>query len=1159
MFAPKPLLNLALHNLGGDCCEATCQSSELYSCGVLELGSGIDNLEIGFPFCKDPRLNCLPGEICWTPKSANIPLLIKRSTGTFAKLAANGRTIIVSEYELDTIRVFDQVDSRWVQRGQTLEGQARSKFGTHVAISALPGTVVRRRLGKTPIVVAVASTGNTINAVDVFSFEPFATSWQRLGRALSFNETIDSLSIGNSGVNIRLAVGLRESNNCLIYQLTTEAQALGHDFSLYWRTKGSIVALSGDGEIMTGVSVLPFHGMVSHEIHNVSSVDEELENFNPIGNVKFAFATRPVGIQGDYFGTNGAIMGEVAQGIFGFKSVTFLSLKRPSSNSYDIIVDRSIVFDEIQNVSRSDFVLSTDTFAVAVNYGGERIVVYDTAVAGRVNGGVASQTRPFPVDDLESKVTLSDGGKAMAVVMKDHVSILQRNLACEGIILRLAITLDEEPGFVKWSIDYGGYVEGNRRYNTENIASCDHCYAGDPRYTRVVVVEEFCIPEERLGCVQLEFTTDRALGDGAGFVGLVGGEKFVEYTGARETIAKLPGKCVHHCPENDLMVDIVMFFDEDFPSELNGGGRSPIWSSDNSPLPGPGGPVLVQACIPSNTTSPLWLRRSGSQSEPGRFDVYVDSSLVARQGWDIGAEQRIDIMSMQSSTVFENIESRCDGGICDACAICPEGMVANAAKTVNVGVSEAIFCTHLEQLGLQGEIRPEFCSLYPESIASLCGCRVAECRIDQAEMRIRIEFDSNPSDISFEVTDEIGDIVWEQDFVEYENNEEEWALKEFVIGSCVPKDGPLHFAIKDKAGDGLCCTTKSYGSPIITDKDHGYEVRLDDVLVGKRLFAYGDSQKMVFRSGQDSSPVLVEQQYFCHTSGCSLCLVNGGSYNPSDVITLEIEGQINCGRYISSFATYASKQFCDKHRDHIASSCGFSSFNVQCAEGEAILSFRVDVESYPQNIAVKVMDRFNATIRRKEGFQHDNGNAGTFEVCVSTTEPLNVQVYDSAIWGPINTSDGSVPFDLSLNGELVASQVFSGNTLEFLLGSEFASNPTAYTVAVAPPSAAPVVALEPQNNPPCSICGEGMEVTIPDTILTIPGRTETPTCLEFEYVGRIGWIPASDCGLVAFVVSEPCGCAPIDASSRVVVFGRSKGTDDGTARPVTKGGKNMFD
>ena len=63
----------------------------------------------------------------------------------------------------------------------------------------------------------------------------------------------------------------------------------------------------------------------------------------------------------------------------------------------------------------------------------------------------------------------------------------------------------------------------------------------------------------------------------------------------------------------------------------------------------------------------------------------------------------------------------------------------------------------------------------------------------------------------------------------------------------------------------------------------------------------------------------------------------------------------------------------------------------------------------------------------------------------------------------------------------------------------------------------------------CYVCGEGMMVTLPDAILSIPTQPDR-SCAEYEYAGLSAQIPEAQCPLVLPFIGGSCGCAPGDAS-----------------------------
>ena len=120
--------------------------------------------------------------------------------------------------------------------------------------------------------------------------------------------------------------------------------------------------------------------------------------------------------------------------------------------------------------------------------------------------------------------------------------------------------------------------------------------------------------------------------------------------------------------------------------------------------------------------------------------------------------------------------------------------------------------------------------------------------------------------------------------------------------------------------------------------------------------------------------------------------------------------------------------------------------------------------------------------------------------------------------------------------ELVASFIFD------TCGCAPAAAPTPPTppVMAPPPSPMPVPntqapvagdrTLAPSQtqatpvNPPCKICGEGLVVKELDVIVTLPGFSITPTCLEFQQAGLEGQIPAYQCPSVPLMITTICGC-----------------------------------
>eukprot|EP00543_Licmophora_paradoxa_P007798 CAMPEP_0202442214 /NCGR_PEP_ID=MMETSP1360-20130828/1676_1 /ASSEMBLY_ACC=CAM_ASM_000848 /TAXON_ID=515479 /ORGANISM="Licmophora paradoxa, Strain CCMP2313" /LENGTH=632 /DNA_ID=CAMNT_0049057513 /DNA_START=45 /DNA_END=1943 /DNA_ORIENTATION=- len=63
----------------------------------------------------------------------------------------------------------------------------------------------------------------------------------------------------------------------------------------------------------------------------------------------------------------------------------------------------------------------------------------------------------------------------------------------------------------------------------------------------------------------------------------------------------------------------------------------------------------------------------------------------------------------------------------------------------------------------------------------------------------------------------------------------------------------------------------------------------------------------------------------------------------------------------------------------------------------------------------------------------------------------------------------------------------------------------------------------------CSVCGFGREVTLPDVILEFEGITEL-TCGALQEAGYKGQVTLDQCHTTADLIEGPCGCAPVSCS-----------------------------
>ena len=543
---------------GGDCCEGSCSMGAIHQCGIIDY-DGLDGIPVGFPFCLDPSHTCAVGmNECWSRTSKTMPFLLTRSSRAFVTISGNGRTLVVSEPEHDTIRVFDHIATEWVQRGQTLEGAAKSGFGTFVAISTLPGVVVRRRWGSLPVVVAVGAVGNTSNYVEVYKFGDHANIWSLEGQRLIFNETIDSIAIG--GAVLSLVVGLRSSNSGFVFKQNQESQ-----WQIVFKASGSMVGLSGNGQIVgflsTSLAVGESQGsgfFSLSELEVAGSYNPEaintttLPNLLPIELRTLSFQSRPIAFQLDYAGTYCIVSGRILSSVYESNGFVMIGLQR---NATTFVTDRLAgvgfnISDDRPEKEIPTISLSSDARFLAINFQGSEVEMFDITRTTVVPESFQflpniSDIPSFQVKGFEDTFAISDRGIVMAVVVNGEVEVVQRSPFCEGTRLRLAIILDDAPGFVSWSLDIARPTNASLPGTVnENIASCARCYEGNVWYSRAVVAEDVCIPKHKVGCVQLTFSVSgRHMGHGAGFVAFADGHPFARYGGDLETKAFAPGEC----------------------------------------------------------------------------------------------------------------------------------------------------------------------------------------------------------------------------------------------------------------------------------------------------------------------------------------------------------------------------------------------------------------------------------------------------------------------------------------------------------------------------------------------------------------------------------------------------------------------------------------
>jgi hypothetical protein len=340
-----------------------------------------------------------------------------------------------------------------------------------------------------------------------------------------------------------------------------------------------------------------------------------------------------------------------------------------------------------------------------------------------------------------------------------------------------------------------------------------------------------------------------------------------------------------------------------------------------------------------------------------------------------------------------------------------------------------IACDELEALGAKGEISEEFCSLFPKNISSICKCRQSSCSVNETKIKVAIEFDNFPQHISWNVINEFGNILWSIDFGNYVQDQSE---KPSFHG-CLPKTGPLFFTILDRQQDGLCCESDS--EYFLPSANNGYEVYLDDTLVAVRQFPIGSKQELVFRNGNKSSAVTINQvPVWC--ADCQRCKIcpDDNNFRSDESIYFELYGEQSCSYYSANTSNFITTEFCNQIQDHVSSSCGCLNYQPVCSGNESHFIFRTVVEDSPGFITLHIRNQNNVTIWSKVGFAGNVGESRDYQTCVSSIERVYVGVYDYCGDKELCRSAlRSKSFEILLNNKLFRRQVFNKPAFEFLL------------------------------------------------------------------------------------------------------------------------------
>jgi hypothetical protein len=174
---------------GGDCCESTCVSTDKYTCGKDE--SGI--IDMGYPHCN---IKTEPYDQWFQSGNPVYGVTADGLSGFSVALGGRGGTVLaVGDPIAAVVRLFDKDGSKWVQRGEALEGPKDSLFGYSISLSSREAENVMMNNYSSPIVTLAVGASSMLNGF-VGVYECSKSGCKQIGSDILEKTTSFSLSRG---------------------------------------------------------------------------------------------------------------------------------------------------------------------------------------------------------------------------------------------------------------------------------------------------------------------------------------------------------------------------------------------------------------------------------------------------------------------------------------------------------------------------------------------------------------------------------------------------------------------------------------------------------------------------------------------------------------------------------------------------------------------------------------------------------------------------------------------------------------------------------------------------------------------------------------------------------------------------------------------------
>ena len=475
----------------GDCCQHTC-GSEDGSCGIGSVDGVSGGFAIGFPQCLVKKSCEIDATSCWIPRAENVQMLSDAEMPELT-LSANAHTLVVAEPGLDTVRVFDQIDHQWVQRGNTLEFLSKGEYARVTGFWSPHAPIISRALGLLPAVLAISVDTDVSSSIQVLESVPGdSVAWKVLAELEDIcisTRCLSSIDVGKSGPLVTIAFS--SSLGVLVFNK-------GEDDNEF----------IGIGSVAASVYDLSVDGLSLATLSSDSTTIEIRSTEN------FFNSTRTIDL------------GSKLKNVFGIsvggKEMTVLGNDESGVTMALLFQNDILVSEEAMPIANpATAQLSPDGQTVVADAGP------DLVVQSELNAITKQWSHTHLT--ISGGATFSAARRSIVTTEGSEVRTLSTMPRCaEGFVyFRMSLHLDEIPSSISWSLHPKNAQESP-------LMECSNCYSDDVEYIRVNLIEEGCIPDSMSQCLQFRIESNLVEGSirhGIRFAAFVDDASFVSYKG----------------------------------------------------------------------------------------------------------------------------------------------------------------------------------------------------------------------------------------------------------------------------------------------------------------------------------------------------------------------------------------------------------------------------------------------------------------------------------------------------------------------------------------------------------------------------------------------------------------------------------------------------